>query len=312
MRVLICLIFAGVCGLLAACGEEPVDNKAVTSNQAATPVPPKTSANYPKDVSAGGVSVEILPQNPRAKDCLRAIIHGVPGSSLITWDVNGRQMNSGVSARFCSETLVRDDQVTVRVGTKDQGAAATATIVNSPPNILGLSSFPEGVVAGTDIVVSPLADDADGDMIDFSYQWAINGETDNQWTEATLPGDVLSKGDQVQVQIIPNDFFEDGPVYTSKMITISNAPPIVTSRPPETFTSYDYRYQVDVSDPDDSDFRFRLDQAPQDMTIDEKTGLIEWSLVDVPEGDYTIEIVVSDTDGSEVTQEYTLSLKFPQ
>lgn len=311
MRVLTCLVVACICLFLAACGEETIDKKVVPSNQSTTPLPPKTSANEHKDLSIGGVSVEILPQNPRAKDCLRAIIHGIPGSSLITWDVNGRQINSGVSARFCSETLARNDQVTVRVGTKDQGAAATVTIVNSPPDIVGVSSFPEGVVSGTDIVVYPLADDADGDMVDFSYQWSINGETDNQWQEATLPGGVLSKGDQVQVQIVPNDFFEDGPVYTSKMITISNAPPVVTSRPPETFTSYDYRYQVEVSDPDNSDFRFRLEQAPQGMTIDEKTGLIEWSLVDVAEGDYTIGIVVSDPDGSEVTQEYTLSLKLP-
>ena len=86
------------------------------------------------------------------------------------------------------------------------------------------------------------------------------------------------------------------------------AAPQITSAPPQGITSLDYIYQVEVSDPDDSEFTYRLDAAPEGMAIDESSGLIQWSLVDVSPGDYTIAIVIADLEGAEAAQEYTLSL----
>ena len=48
------------------------------------------------------------------------------------------------------------------------------------------------------------------------------------------------------------------------------------------------------------------------MSIDENSGLIEWSLADVAPGDYTIAIIAADSEGIETAQEYTLSLGAPQ
>ncbi len=45
------------------------------------------------------------------------------------------------------------------------------------------------------------------------------------------------------------------------------------------------------------------------MTIDENTGLIEWDLFEASPGDHTIAIIVSDPNGAEAAQEYTLTLK---
>ena len=63
-----------------------------------------------------------------------------------------------------------------------------------------------------------------------------------------------------------------------------------------------------MSDPDDSQFTYRLDAAPEGMEIDSASGLIRWSLVDVTPGDYTIAIIVTDPEGAEGAQEYSLSL----
>ena len=82
--------------------------------------------------------------------------------------------------------------------------------------------------------------------------------------------------------------------------------------PPQGIASLDYRYQIEVSDPDDSTFTYRLDHAPEGMTIDESSGLIEWSLAEVAPGDYTIAIIAADSDGAETAQEYTLTLGAPQ
>ena len=70
----------------------------------------------------------------------------------------------------------------------------------------------------------------------------------------------------------------------------------------------DYRYQVVAIDPDDTVFKFQLEEAPKGMTINEETGLIQWSLVEAAPGDHTIAIVVTDPDGAEAAQEYSLTL----
>jgi hypothetical protein len=82
--------------------------------------------------------------------------------------------------------------------------------------------------------------------------------------------------------------------------------------PPQGITSLNYRYQVIVNDPDDNQLAYSLIDAPEGMLIDENSGLIEWSLANVPPGDYTIAIKVSDLEGAEAVQEYRLSLGAPE
>jgi hypothetical protein len=216
---------------------------------------------------------------------------------------------SGTDTQLCSKNYVRGDKVTVNVGTSDVGASAAVTIGNSLPRIVDVSSTPEEIFSGNEVTVTPVAEDDDGDDVDFSYQWLINGEPDPQFTDATLPAGAFAKGDRLQVQIIPNDFYDDGPTYTSFATVVANAPPVITSKPPEGIASLDYAYQVVVSDPDDDTFTYRLEEAPDGMTIDEKTGLIAWSLIEASPGEHTIAVIVSDPDGAETAQEYTLTLK---
>jgi hypothetical protein len=256
--------------------------------------------------------VKILPENPTSTGCLHAVIQGNPGRSAVTWQVNSEVVATGTDTQLCSDSYQRDDTVTVEVGTIDKGAQASVSIGNSLPRVVDISSTPEEIFAGSDISVSPVAEDADGDDVSFTYQWLINGEADPLLTEATLPGGSFTKGDTVQVLIVPNDFYEDGPTYESYAQLIPNAIPQITSQPPEGISSLDYRYQVEVSDPDDNKFTYRLDEAPEGMSIDENSGLIKWSLIDVTPGKYTIAIIVADPEGTEVAQEYTLSLGAPQ
>ena len=88
--------------------------------------------------------------------------------------------------------------------------------------------------------------------MDFTYQWLVNGEADPLLVESTLPGNRFTKGDTVQVLIVPNDFYDDGPTYESYAQLIPNAAPRITSQPPQGIASLDYRYQVEVHDPDDT------------------------------------------------------------
>lgn len=302
---------------LSACGEKPPEQAVPT------PTSPAETAREPVQIapnphaesvsqSAGGVTVQILPENPTSTGCLRAVIQGIPGRSAVTWEVNSEVVSTGTDTQLCSGSYQRNDTVTVEVGTSDKGARASVTIGNSLPRVVDISSTPAEIFSGTDITVTPVAEDADGDSVDFTYQWLVNGEADPLLVESTLPGNRFTKGDTVQVLIVPNDFYDDGPTYESYAQLIPNAAPRITSQPPQGIASLDYRYQVEVHDPDDSTFTYRLAEAPQGMSIDTASGLLQWSLVDVTPGDYTIAIIVSDSEGVEAAQEYKLTLGAPQ
>ncbi|MDT8442704.1 MAG: Ig domain-containing protein [Desulfuromonadales bacterium] len=309
------VLIAVACFFLIACGEDAPEQ---STSQGVKPVQEtadqKTPVeqNMPNVKSAGGVTVTLLPETPTSSDCLRVVVQGTPGRSAIIWKVNGEVVASGTGTQLCGDKFKRDDLVTVEVGTNDQGAQASVSIDNSPPKVVDISSTPDQIFAGVDISVFPVAEDADGDDVEFYYQWLINGEPDSSLNEATLPGTKFKKGDTVQVQITPNDFLSDGPVYESYAQPIPNAPPVIISQPPQGITSLDYRYKVEVSDPDDSEFVFRLDEAPEGMTINQSTGIIEWSLEGVSPGEYTIAIIAADPEGVEGAQEYKLTLGAPQ
>ena len=305
------------CLALTACSDEsPAPQASPPTPQA--PAPVETSQQpVPGQVvatgqSTGGVTVQILPERPSSTVCLWALIQGTPGRNAVIWKVNNEVVLSGTETQLCNGSYKRGDHVSVEVGTQDKGAQATVTIENSPPRVVDISSTPAEIFAGTDISVTPVAEDADGDTVDFTYQWLINGNADPLLTQSTLPGNRFKKGDTVQVLIVPNDFYADGPTYASYAQPIPNAGPRIISQPPQGITSLDYRYQVEVSDPDDQQFTYRLAEAPAGMSIDAAGGLITWSLAGVVPGTYNVAIIVADPDGAEAAQEYMLTLGAPQ
>ena len=270
--------------LLSACGDDTPEESTPAEKPKAKQTAQATK-KYNEVKSAGVVSVSIIPENPSKSDCLRVVILGTPGRSAVVWSVNGSIVSSGTNTGMCLEHYRRDDTVTVEVGTKDQGAKASVTIGNSAPRVVDISSSPEEIFAGTDVHVEPVAEDADDDDVTFNYQWLINGEENPNYTEATLPGNAFRKDDELQVLITPNDFYVDGPVYESYATHVPNAPPRIISEPPNEISSLDYLYHVEVSDPDDSQFTYRLDEGPEGMEIDPASGLVSWPLSEVEPGE---------------------------
>ena len=280
--------------LLTACGERPSSPQAPP-----TPLPPVLSREK--------VSVQILPESPTANDCLQVIIKGQPSSPQIAWHVNGQPVVSREIGKLCAGALRRGDQVMVMVGAAEIVSTAAATIGNSPPKVTGISATPKQLFAGMDVDVFSLGEDKDGDPVSFRYQWLINNEANPFLTEAKLPGDRFVKGDRLQVRITPFDGQDEGPVYQSYVITVPNAPPQITSQPPRKFETLEYHYQVNATDPDGDHLRYQLSKAPQGMTVSH-AGLVSWLLTGVQPGVYPMKIVVSDAEGAEDFQEFSLTL----
>jgi len=289
--------------LLTACSEErPVPQ---------TPAPPTPVDTSPAAEGGGDVKIQIMPGQPTAADCLGAMTMGTAGQSQYHWYVNDQPVSGQNGSRLCGEFYKRGDRVVVAIGKGASTVKAAVTIANSPPRITGISATPDQVFADSNIKVVPVAEDKDGDPVEFRYQWLINGEANPFLTENMLAGDHFNKGDVLQVKITPFDGIDEGPVYESFTMTIPNAPPLIDSQPPQQFEALEYSYQVKAGDADGDKLVYTLAKAPQGMTIDPGTGLINWPLSGVRPAAYPLKIVVSDPDGAEAFQEFTLTLGTP-
>jgi len=310
--------------LASGCGDDPEPTRTPEPNwdryMPANQVPPlatpveQPKAATPAQVVQGNVEVAIQPAAPTSADCLKATLKRRMAEPNFRWELNGETFNEATSDELCPADFPfrRDDQVTVRVGSEQAGGSATVTIGNSLPRITEVGANSQEVYEHADITVVPVAEDADGDQVDFRYEWFINGELESTLVGATLPADRYRRGDTIQVRITPFDDTGDGKSYSSAVMTAPNGPPQITSQPPANFKSFDYVYQVVASDPDDTKLEYSLEEAPKGMSIEKWTGKITWPLKGVEPGTYKVKITVTDPQGAFISQEYDLSLGVAQ
>jgi hypothetical protein len=129
-------------------------------------------------------------------------------------------------------------------------------------------------------------------------------KSDNEAEFTWTPGFKDAGNYQVELSV------SDGNATTKNTITISvvnsNRAPVITSTPvTSASTDAKYEYQVTATDEDGDDtFTFGLSQAPEGMTINPVTGLIEW----YSPFSGSASVTVTVTDGTSVTlQQYTIS-----
>ena len=90
-------------------------------------------------------------------------------------------------------------------------------------------------------------------------------------------------------------------VVTLSVLSINDAPSIITAAPIEATEDIEYVYQVEVEDPDNDVFNYALENAPEGMIISD-SGLITWTAL---EGVLTSGLVtLSVSDGELTVEEY--------
>jgi hypothetical protein len=305
------LLIGTVALLLSGCGQEPATSPS-------SPVPGEKPAAATKSPATNGATAtvqpdtgEILlfPAQPRSGDCLKAVVTGKKGPLVFQWRVNGDELSERTGNSLCDSELRRDDVVEVRLAGTEIGTEAV--IANSPPRILEVSADVEAARQRGDIAVEAVTGDREGDEVELRYQWLLNDEEDLFSTGALLAADRYRKGDRIQFKLTPFDGFDEGETYVSAVLTIPNAPPMISSKPPETFEALEYLYPVQATDPDGDKLSYRLEDAPEGMSIDD-AGLVRWNLAAAKRGDYPVKITVEDTDGGKAIQSFTINLGAPK
>ena len=119
----------------------------------------------------------------------------------------------------------------------------------------------------------------------------------------------FKKGDLISVTIVPDDREIMGSPKKSEPVKIANSPPTIVSSPPTSIEGTKYIYQVKANDPDNDPITFTLKSGPKGMTIDPKSGLLQWQIRAEDKGTHTIEIEVSDNEGAKSYQQYSLAIE---
>lgn len=136
-------------------------------------------------------------------------------------------------------------------------STATATVVNSPPEVVSVSLSPTSGVTTNEMVTATVASfDADDEPIAVSYQWMVNGIAVGQST-STLDGTTyFEKNDTVRVSVTPTDGSDEGLAVVSDPVSVVNTPPtapvveVSPTRPVEGEDKLRCTVQTDSSDAD--------------------------------------------------------------
>lgn len=277
---------------LTACGKEEKDAE-----------PDKV-----EKAKATGLTVKILPREPGTEDAVKAVYGGTTGEISYLWEVDGEEIEGETTEVLSPENFSRGREVSVTVNVDGASATDTIEVRNTPPEITGVVFNPEHIHRGVDISAEVRTLDPDGDNVTIDYQWIVNGSEVFNAIGPTLPGDKFSKGDRVTVRLTPSDLDSTGAAFTPETLAIPNAPPEITSAPPESFRAELYTYNARAEDPDGDAVTWTLVEGPEGMKVS-PSGELTWQVGPDQSGEHEIAIRAEDAEGAGATQRYTLNVE---
>lgn len=110
-----------------------------------------------------------------------------------------------------------------------EGVVTSPIRGNHVPVIHEATITPVPLTLDSPISVQVTADDRDRDTLSFSYQWVVNGHPVEGQTGPLLQPQLLKQGDNVSLEILPDDGKVKGAIYRSQVVTVVNTPPIISS-----------------------------------------------------------------------------------
>lgn len=268
------------------------------------------------------LSAEINPSNPTAKTPLSLSYEnrGQDGSLInytFRWFVDNELVKEGPEPTMEPGAYRKGSQVYVEFVSADGNSKGgvfrtkAVEIGNIPPEISSVSLRPVDPPVEALITAQPDGSDADGGELQYTYQWFVNGKAATERTNInTFSTKGLAKGDLIYTTVIPSDREVSGQLVASEIIKLSNRPPHITSNPTYAVTNGLYAYQVTAKDPDNDRLTYRLDTAPQGMTINATSGLIRWEVPKQTSSrqEVLMKITADDGDGGSAIQEFSFVL----
>ncbi len=229
------------------------------------------------------------------------------------WLVNDVPVLGESSSTFNPSGTKRGDRLTVEVTPYDGKLEGTPTravdgVGNTPPVVRAVVLGPIEPKAGDAIKATVDANDMDGDAIRYTYRWLRNNQVVLEGEQDSLDTAGFLRDDVVAVAVIPHDKDATGKEVMSQLVTLANRPPKFTSTAPASMAQGLLNYAVTAVDPENDPVTFLLEAAPPGMTIDERTGHIQWVVPTASTGSYRVRVVVKDSREGWASQEFDVSI----
>jgi hypothetical protein len=302
-------------GLWIGCGAEAPVQPSGRSMGAPAHVEPKAAAEPPR---VDYVLLEPTSPRPGSEVQARAETAAAPGSAIelrYLWAIDGRRVPERAGHLLVPESARKGATIEVEVVANDgrrssDPVTATVRVGNRPPALLGVRLEPADVVrVGEEIVAVAEGRDGDGDPIDFTYAWTVNGELHETARERFLADD-LKRGDEVVVRVRATDGEDETPPLDSAPVRVGNSAPAIVSTPVGVNSEGVFRYVVDARDPDgDRNLRFRLLAGPEGATIDPLLGEVVWTASADRVGTHSFEVEVEDGHGGRTQQHFEVTVR---
>ena len=179
--------------------------------------------------------------------------------------------------------------------------------IDDGPEIGEIYLHPDPPVATSELRVEPQVDNPAMGPLHLDYEWTVNGYDVLGVFSDTLRPDKFKSGDTIGVTVMARD--HRGKVDTASVrgIQVSNSTPQIVSTLGTAPRLNGFAFEA--VDPDGDPVTWRLEGAPQGMTISERTGRLAIDTSKVYEtGSYTIEVVATDPNGAEGRLRFQASL----
>lgn len=188
------------------------------------------------------------------------------------------------------------------------GFSPSTPIGNNPPVVKSIRLLPIPVSAGEVVRAEVITEDKDGDFVQLTYEWQVNGKPISGNDLDTLSGDQVHSADTILVFVTPSDPNSKGATRVSPLTTVLNRSPEIVSLPPSTDENGKYTYQIVAKDPDLDSLSYILLKGPPGMEVHPTTGLVQWVAAPVSESQSHVGLEVNDGKGGKAVQQFTLQI----
>jgi hypothetical protein len=240
---------------------------------------------------------------------------GDPIRVELEWRQGGRVIAKGPRTTLEPEGLVKGEELMV-IATASDGrdtsdpVRESVTVGNTAPLISAFYLTPDGEIGpGQEVGTAPQALDADGDELEYEFEWLLNGEVVRNANGPTFATDDLRRGDRLQARVRVSDGEAWSPVAESMTLTLANRPPRILEPPALERVAGGVRGTLEAEDPDgDRTLRFRVVAGPPGLGVDSVTGVMSFKPPPGTVGTQAVEIAVADAYGAESALRFELTV----
>lgn len=230
------------------------------------------------------------------------------------WLVNDRQIAVTDEGQLSPDLLKRNDKVRVEVRTiagNREGIPYTtepAVVVNTPPLVKTATFNPAQPQPGDKIQLKFEAFDPDQDEIRLKIKWWRNERLVSEGEDPVLDTTGFSRGDRIVASITVWDAQAQGTEFFSQPHLLANSSPHFLEPGTPRMVNRHMEHTVGAVDPENDPLSFSLENPPAGMTIDEKTGRIDWLVPADMKGRYRTKVVVKDDHEGWASQELEITV----